>query len=73
MLLGWGDDHHLVLGCVEPYVRPRDVVDHHGVERLLLELAPCVAHRVCAVLGREPDQHLARAALAAQGGQHILG
>ena len=61
-LAGRGDDRHLVVGGVEADARAADVVDDDRVDALAPQLVAAVVERAVAVLGREADEHLPRAA-----------
>src|SRR5204863_1178665 len=57
---------HLVVGCLEADVAPRDVVEDDQVDVLANQLLPCSVEAALALIGREPDQHLAGTARRAE-------
>src|SRR5438046_6095939 len=67
------DDRDLVLGHLEADVGAGDVVDHHEVKALALELFPRQLDGALTVLGGEADQCLAGPARAGERRQDVLG
>ena len=64
-------DRDLVLECVEADAGAADVVDDDRVEALAPQLLAAVVERAVAVLGREADDHLARAPGGGERREHV--
>src|SRR5450755_2993221 len=68
-----GEDHDLVVRRIEADVRARDVIDHHGVEVLALELPTTVVERPRAVFRGEADQRLPLTPPRPESAEDIVG
>src|SRR4029077_8749983 len=73
VLAAGSEDRDLVGVGIEADVAARDVVDDHGIQALLLELAAAVLDRARSVLGGEADQSLPVAALGGQPAKDVSG